>query len=199
MATATVVNVVPTDIGSMLAGLSAPADPKGKKSKVPVVAGYGPGVDELVRRKHAFKQAETELAMAETEFLPTARRLYEERARQGNFSKSLNFAGEKTAGARVAFSDRFTAMPVEAKPALVEALGERYDVLFDEARALTLRKTDDDSIRFLLQRLGPDVFQEFFEVKVAIKPKDGFDQRQFELPESVRGLVTQFKPSVTAL
>ena len=78
-------------------------------------------------------------------------------------------------------------------------MGDRYAVTFDEVRTLTLKKTDDDSIRFLLETLGPDVFQEFFDVRMEIKPKEGFDQRQFDLPESVRALARQAKPSVVAL
>ena len=97
------------------------------------------------------------------------------------------------------FSDRFTALP--SKETLLEGLGqERYGQLFTEERKLALKpeRTDDASIRFLLERLGP-TFRDYFDVEIEVKPKSGFDQRQFELPDNLRQAVRQFKPSVVAL
>jgi hypothetical protein len=200
VATAKVVDVpAPPDISSMLAGMSMTTASPAKKSKVPVVPGFEEVADEVATAKRRLKQAETEAAMAEERLLQDARQIYAARAKAGNFSKSLNFAGKQTGGVRVSFTDRFSALPIETKDTLVELLGERYAVMFDEARTLTVKKTDDDSIRFLLETLGPETFQQFFDVKIEIKPKEGFDQRQFDLPESVRSLARQAKPSVVAL
>ena len=187
------------DVSSLLAGMNAKTPGKKGKSKVPVVTGFEPLADEVAAKKQQFKQAETELAVAESQLLEHARAKYEQRAKAGDYSASLTFTGAKTPGVRVSFSDRFNKIPVESKERLVEAAGERYSQLFDESRVLTLRKTDDASILHLLKTLGQETFQEFFEVKLEIKPKSGFAQRQFELPDDVRGVVTQYKPSVTAL
>jgi hypothetical protein len=196
---AKVVDVPVPDIGSMLAGMSTTTASPAKKSKVPVVPGFEEVADEVAEKKRRLKQAETEAAMAEEQLLGDARQIYADRAKAGNFTKSLNFAGKQTGGVRVSFTDRFSALPIEAKESLIESLGDRYSLIFDEVRMLTVKKTDDDSIRFLLETLGPEVFQQFFEVRVEIKPKEGFDQRQFDLPDSVRSLARQAKPSVVAL
>ena len=50
-----------------------------------------------------------------------------------------------------------------------------------------------------VKKNGRETFAEFFDVKVEIKPKAGFDRTQFDLPESVRQLVHQNKPSVVPL
>ena len=185
------------DISAMLSGLSA-EKPAGKKSKVPIVSELKAEADEAVRKKIALKQAETEFKLAEEALLEPARAIYARFARQGCFSKSINLAGEQTGGVRVSFTDRFSALPATDKPELIAALGERFDVLFQEKRTLTLKteKTDDDSIRFLLERLGPQTFSEYFDVQVTIHPKPGMDREQFSLPEAVRDRLTQFKPSV---
>jgi hypothetical protein len=44
-----------------------------------------------------------------------------------------------------------------------------------------------------------EFFRQFFEVKIGIKPTEGFDHRQFDLPDSVHEMVRQAKPSVTLL
>lgn len=185
------------DISAMLSGMSA-EKPAGKKSKVPIIADLKGEADEAVRKKIAFKQAETEFKMAERAVIEKAQPIYARLAREGNFSKSLNLAGSETAGVRVSFSDRFSALPGSEKAQLVELLGERFDVLFTEERRLTLKpeKTDDDSIRFLLDRLGPETFGDFFDVEVSVKPKPGLDREQFNLPESVQEMLVQAKPSV---
>ncbi len=188
------------DVGALLAGMTAaaPATKKGK-STVPVIAGFEELSDRLSDAVKKMKQAETEKAMAEGELMPHVQGEYEKRAHRGDFSKSLNVAGKQTAGVRMSWKDQFSAIPLTAKPALVEAAGERYGMIFDEVRSLALKKTDDASIMVLLKALGQEMFQEFFEVQVEIKPKPGFDRTQFDLPETARQTVRQYKAAVTAL
>ncbi|KPL05705.1 hypothetical protein AMJ85_11100 [candidate division BRC1 bacterium SM23_51] len=197
---ARVLDVPAGDVSTLLAGMSQKKVTT-SKSKVPIVSGHEEIADQAVEKKRTFKQAETEWKMAEEQVLQEASAIYGNRAKAGNFSKSLNFAGRETAGVQVRFSDKFSVLPAETKNTLTETLGERYGQTFEEVRTLTLKqeKTDDESIRFLLERLGPEVFAQFFEVEVQVKPKPGFDRAQFDMPDSVRPLFRQAKPSVTLL
>ena len=187
------------DVSSLLAGMSRSPDKKGK-SKTPVVAGHEAAADAANLAKQQFKQAETEKEMADEAIIEVARREYETRTRGGGFTKAISFPGATTPGVQVSFMDKWRDLPIDLKPAIVGEVGpEKFSMLFEEHRRLTLKKTDDETIRFLLDTLGGDVFQDIFEIAVVLHPRSGFDQRQFELSDHVRQLAGQYKPSVKNL
>jgi hypothetical protein len=198
-AAAKVVDVPGVDVANLLSGMSKKPAAKKSKSKVHVVGSHEDLADRAVARIRAEKQAKTEAAMAKQEVCDTARKEYERRARAGDFSKAIAFAGNETNGVRVSFSDSFLSLP--DKEVLIEHLGEeRFGQLFTERRHLALKrdKTDDASIVFLLDRLGQETFAEYFDVEIAVEAKPGLDRNQFELPDAVRSMVVQKAPSVAA-
>ena len=187
------------DITSLLMGMSAPKEGRKGKSKTPVVAGHEAAADAANLAKQQFKQAETEKEMADEAIIEVARREYETRACGGAFTKTISFPGASTPGVQVSFMDKWRDLPIDLRPAIVGEVGPEFATLFEEHRRLTLKKTDDETIRFLLDALGGETFQAIFEIAVVLHPRSGFDQRQFELSDNVRQLAGQYKPSIKNL
>lgn len=166
------------------------------KSVVPSDLNYGPQADDLTKAYTNFKDSEAIFREKESKFLEIAGNEYEKNARNGEFSKSINFIGEETQGVQITWQDRFGDIPIEHEKQLKKAVGKKYDTFFEEKRQLELTQTDDKTVEFLMKKLGEEVFARLFSVKVSIVAKPDMDRKQFELSDEARALVKQFKAAV---
>jgi hypothetical protein len=173
------------------------AAPKKKTSAVEVTD-HGKLADEVAAAKIAAEDAATLFQTKEAELLAVASGIYAQHAKDGTFSKSYNFKGEEDPGVQVVYSDKFSDLPGDAEEGIKEALGDEFDfdAYFEEKRVLTLSKTDDDTVKFLMEKLGEEKFLDLFAIKVTLSAKDDMDRKQFDLPEAVRAQLKQNKGAV---
>lgn len=166
------------------------------KSKVPTVTNRGKEADSI---RAALQELDDLTAMVEAKKVEFRAMLVEEyaaRAQSGDFVKSLNVEGAKTPGVQITWKDQFSQIPVEQEASLRAAVGADYEKLFEQNRSISLQQTDDEAIKVLIEKCGPELFKKLFKIKVSIVPKSGMDQKQFGLTEQARSLVKQYEPSI---
>src|SRR6185295_12028284 len=125
--------------------------------------------------------------------------LYEQKAKVGAFSKSLNFEGETTSGIQITWRDQFKDLSVDMEKELRTAMGSKFDHHFEIKRDLKLNDPSDEVIAMLMDILGEERFFKLFNVKQTIRAKSDMDRNQFGLPEEVRNLLEQFAPALKPL
>jgi hypothetical protein len=168
-----------------------------KKSTVPELGGYAHLADKVAEAKVNLQDATAVFGSLEGELITHIRQEYEQAAESGDFSKSFNVLGASSDGVQVTFTDRFSAIPGDMEDTLQKSVtGDQYKTLFEEKRVLTLAKTDDDTIKMLVEKLGEKTFSDIFKINVSIAPKKDMDRNQFKLPAEVRSLLNQAKPGV---
>jgi len=203
------------------------------------VDGHEKLVDQAVRRKFVADEAKRIYTGTEAEVIAIAEEIYEKRAGEGLFNKSVNLAGEEFEGLNVSFADSFSGIPTESKDAIIEAYinsgitedeaQKEFDKNFEEGRTVKLVDTSNETISALdillkfgqllaadktdvedvaedLDKLRRDLrgrlnrggrldFGEIFSSDIVLVTKTGMDERQFDQPEAVRGLLKQKKAS----
>lgn len=209
-----------------------------KNSKTEYTKGHEELVDRAVRRKFVAEQAANIYDQTNAQVVAVAGEIYEQRARDGQFEKSVNLAGEEYEGLNVAFSDKFSSIPVESKQDIIdtyvasgmseEEAQKAFEENFRENRVVTLADTSNETIAALdlllkfgqlltadeadiddiaenflekfrrelrgrLARGGQIEFGEIFSSKIELVTNAGMDERQFDQPEGVRGLLKQSK------
>lgn len=184
------------DVGLLLKSRANSSDAPRTKGGVPMISGLESKADQLAGLYDAFKQAEAEFRALEGEVLVETDSLYEKRAQDGQFSKSLNLEGNKTNGIQVTYQNKFVSIPSENEGELKTILGEKFNTYFEQKRDLKLQVTDDKTIQLLIDKLGEKVFFEIFSIDVSIVPKGDMDRNQFNLPEQARAFLKQYKASV---
>src|SRR5277367_6115440 len=175
-----------------------------KKSTVPELGAYSHLADKVAEAKVNLQDAEAVFGSLEGELITHIRQEYEQAANAGDFSKSFNVLGANSDGVQVTFTDRFSAIPGDMEEQLKGNLAatygdggvESFRTYFEEKRSLSLTKTDDDTIKMLLEKLGEKTFTEIFKINVTINPKKDMDRNQFDLPAEVRGLLKQANAGV---
>lgn len=182
------------DVDALLRSNNAKSS--GKRSSVPKVVGREALSDKVAVAYEAYRDAEAAFRAIEGTLLEVANGIYEGRAKEGQFSKSLNFNGAETAGVQVSYQDKFSDLPIEAEGELRRALGDRFNACFEQKRSISMKITDDETVRMLVEKLGQEVFSKIFEIKISLATKDDMDRRQFELPSAARSLMKQYKASV---
>ena len=190
------------DVVSFLIANTGAPKPKKGKAGVPELTDCG----DLADRTHAAyvvsKDAEATFRALEGQVLDLTNAAYEQRAKSGDFTKSLNLPGSTTPGVQVSYKDQFSPLAIEQEAGLREQLGdEKFDTYFDQKRELTLVDTSDETIQLLLKKLGPDEFRRIFAIKVTLVTKADMDRKQFDLPEGVAALsgLKQYKPALKIL
>ena len=167
-----------------------------KKENHPSLSGHESLADAAVASKRALTDAKAASGLLDERVIETVQPTYRTNARCGNSSVVL--PGADTGGVIVVFSDRFTDIDFE-KCAELQAADPEFSDHFRQQRKISLRDdaaSDDAVIADLLAVLGPEKFGTIFETKLAITCAKGMAAMQFELPESARALVVQYRPSV---
>lgn len=169
---------------------------KSRKGEIPYIKGHGKVADQVHEAYQLAVDAEQANRAAQAKLIEVARPLYEQKAKVGAFSKSLNFEGETTAGIQVTWRDQFKDLSVDMEKELRTAMGSKFDHYFEIRRDLKLQDPSDEVIAKLMKLLGEDEFFKLFQVKQVIRTKSDMDRNQFGLPEEVRNLLEQFAPAL---
>jgi hypothetical protein len=176
------------NINDFLTANAGKVAPKGKKGSVPVLSSATALGDRCYRAYVEMKDAAAAFKAVEGEVLDLTNGEYEKRAKSGDFTKSFNLVGEETEGVQVVYSDKFSALPIEAEEGLREQLGEDFDTHFEQKREITLNDTSDETVALLIKKLGAETVAKLFAIKLSIVAKPDMDRRQFDLPEGVATL-----------
>lgn len=164
------------------------------KSKTPIVTGEEVKTDEMVTILEEIKNLETELEAKKADFKI---RVFEEYSKVKGAQGSFKFADSNGKFLLVSYKDQFSKIPIEHADFLREKLGAKFDEYFLEKRDIRIIDPTDKTIEFLVDKLGEEVFQDYFEVKgIDIVAKTGMSYRQFDIEdEEVRSLLNQYAPS----
>ncbi len=171
----------------------------------PHIQGAEELVDKVINLKKELEDLEVAYAATESELINVAYEKYDEERKNRRYSNSIIAEGKETNGAAIIFSDKFSNLPIEMEAELRKK-DPRYDDHFVEVRKLEVKrdngKTISDEligkIMEALEKAGLD-FDEIFNVKVEIGTKKGLAERFNELPENVKGILKQAKPSIRNL
>lgn len=183
------------DVDAIL-NVAATASAEAKTSKVPAVSGFEDLADEVSRLYTENEDAEAAFRKKEADLIAQINKRYEEFANRGTFSKSINVLGEKTAGVQVSYRDQFVDITADKEADLKNILTDKYDLFFKKNREISVKITDDDTVRLLITKLGKEDFIRIFDVKQKIATKPDMDRKQFTLPSDVKIMLRQYKPAV---
>lgn len=167
-----------------------------KKSKVPIIddSNFHSEVNDFVIKNREFKNAKTAMELAGEAIMARGSEWYTEQ--KGNLN-SVKYAGTE-GNVLVTYKDSFSKITPEIAEDLKKTLKGKFDDYFQEKRTIALKETNDDAIDYLLKTLGEEKFVEIFEVKIDTVVVPDMDKKQFELPDSARSLISQFKPALRA-
>lgn len=153
-------------------------------------------VDRTYQAYCALQSAKATFEALEAQLLEQVRPEYREAAMEGDFSKTLNVAGQETSGVQFSFKDAFTTIPAEKEDVLREKVGEKYDNYFYQKRDISVADTSDEVVSLLLDKLGADDFTRLFKIQTSVGTKPDLDRKQFSLPQSAQLIIQQYKPSM---
>jgi hypothetical protein len=173
--------------------------PTTKGASKPQLEGQAALVDRVIKMKNDLEDMQREYEQVEGELTVKTFDVYEAARKDGNYSSSIFAPGQKTNGAMVVYSDKFSNLPSEAEADL-RAKDPNYDKHFVEVRKLTVKRDagktiSDKTIETLIDALGDD-FEKIFEVKVEVGTVKGFAEMWEDVPDTVKEMVRQAKPSV---
>jgi len=187
-----------------MAGLSdrlkkAATTTKTKSSSKPTLSGQEALVDKVIKMKNALEDMQRQYEQLEGELTDQTQTVYSSARTEGQYSSSIFVPGKATNGAMVVYSDKFSNLPSEAEADL-KAKDPQYDRHFVEVRKLTVKRDagktiSDKMINTIIEALGED-FEKVFDVKIEIGTVKGFAELYDEVPDTVKELVRQAKPSV---
>lgn len=162
-------------------------------------------VDELIANKAQMAKLTQAISDNESIIIGHVMPQYENLARKGEFTKSLEVMGKK---GRLLFvtSDSFSVPQDEdSLNALQELLGDLFDNFFEKKRAISIKETalkDEkilNKVAAACTKAGLNI-ADIFEVGDKVVAKDDLDRKQFEVPEekypTFKALVHQKKPAL---
>jgi len=164
-----------------------------------VLTGQEALVDKVITLKKKLADAEVEYAQVEQQLTDAGYTVYDQYRSQGQYDPAVFAKGIKTNGAMIIWSDKFSTLDSEMEAEL-RAKDPNYAKHFVEVRELKVKKDagktiSDATIEKLMTALGPD-FENIFDVKVALGTVKGFAEMWNEVPDSVKDVLKQAKPSV---
>lgn len=168
-----------------------------KNSPIVDLKGQEKLADKVYNAKLLATESEAAFRELESKLLPIAAETYAINATNDHHCKSLVVCGRSTPGVSVTFSDRFRDVSIDSKAILEKSLGKRFKEVFEVKRSLTLKKTDDATIEKLIRAVGKETFLEIFEIRQSLAVRKNVDQMQFSLPDEVKSVLEQTKPSIT--
>lgn len=180
-------------IEEQLKAMSSKTTSKAKSSVVPL-EGYEKESDALNRLLKDAKDLETQAKAKKDEMLDKIEKIYIANAKSGNYAQTYQVLGEKTDGVNLTWKDQFSEIPSENEAEL-RALDPNFDDHFASNRKIILKKTDDATIKMLMEALGPQ-FAIIFEVKMSLVAKEGMDKRQHEVPTAARVFLKQTRSTM---
>ena len=167
---------------------------KATKSDVVPLEGYEKDADILNKLLKDLKDSETQAKAKKEELLDIVEKVYASNAKNGNYAQTYQVLGEKTSGVNLTWKDQFSKIPSENEEEL-RSLDPKFDDHFASSREITLKKTDDATIKMLMEALGPK-FAVIFDVKMGLVVKEGMDRKQHEVPEAARAFLKQTRSTM---
>jgi len=162
-------------------------------------------VDELIANKAQMAKLKQAIADNESVIIGHVMPQYENLARHGEFTKSLEVVGKK---GRILFvtADSFSVPQDEdSLNALQELLGDLFDSFFEKKRAISFKETALKDEKILNKvanactKAGLNI-ADIFDVGDKVVAKDDLDRKQFEVSEekfqTFKALVHQKKPAL---
>lgn len=161
-------------------------------------------IDKWAEASKMEKDAKALKAQAEGVILPEAE---EERmkasAGDGKYHSSVKINGKVT----VSVQSRYKTIGTEHEETIQEAAGDKYDEFFKEDTKVSLKPSlldDEDAMGKIIEAVGEENFERFFDVKQAIVPTRAFHEQRStskevqELFEKLNdeGIVTPYKAAV---
>lgn len=119
----------------------------------------------------------------------------------GKFIKSIKIPGNEDATpATIVWSNWYSKIPLDAGSEL-RRIVPNFEEYFEGKLEIKVQKDiNEEKLKDLVNRVGPDDFAKFFEVERWISPTEKFDEEQHKLiPEiraSIRDLIKQRTPSI---
>lgn len=191
--------------GDALAQTAKAAEPKAKKSKMPVIQVVPPevaqAVDDYQEAKVQYKMAEATMDNAGTILQAFVRQHQDEDGFKGHYQGSYAVMGIKHQ-AKVVYANKFSINP-EDDGQLMELLGENYEYLITKRFSVKLKAAvfEDEALQAELMELVGDRFADFFDTEVKLNTCDNFSQIIYQAVEpeqldNLRVFARQYKPSI---
>lgn len=167
--------------------------PAAKKSSVPVITDapvvVTTAVKAYIKAVDAKKEAEAEMAnqfVTVDEFFTKAQ---DEKAFKGNFSKSYKIQLDTDETVLYSSQNRFKINP-EAEEDIKGILGDSFGGMVQEKLTVTVKEEvfeNEDLMKELGELLG-DNFSKFFNSKMELKVKDGYDKKIYAVAKTAKKL-----------
>jgi len=182
--------------------------PKKKKSSVPelqVPEEVRKSVDNVCEVKKIMKEKKAELSLHEVEVIDFCRGHQDKEGLKGNYSTSYRVFGTNGNAVTYVTGNKFSLSPADQSK-IEGLLGTSYNDMINEEYQVTLKKSvlqDEVKMKKLMKLVG-DEFDEFFESKLVLATKAGFDEKIYKVVknkkklEEVRTFVKPYKASLKA-
>lgn len=164
---------------SLLAGIAATAPAKKGKAEKPELQdpALAESIDSFIKHQAAMESSEALMNAAKGQLTARAREhRYEFCATQGRVVASTSLsAGAGKPKLTFTMQNRYSAVPGEHVPALLEAFGEDYQRYFKSAFELKLNDTsanDEAVLAELIEKVGEEFLGKHFAIKQVVKVQE---------------------------
>lgn len=148
------------------------------------------------------KAAKAELELSEEELLSSVKPEYVKTLKD-RYVNSARLA-EGDVEATVSWKDAYSKIPTEKAEEIRNLVGDQYEDYFKEVNEIVVKEdvaANEDLLTRLIEAIGPDTFEKFFDVAQHIRPTSRFTQERYrELSPEVNNqldvTVRQYKPAV---
>lgn len=118
----------------------------------------------------------------------------------GKFIKSVKIPDSKDIPATIVWSNWYSKIPLDAGAELRSTVPNFEEYFEGKVEIKVIKDVTEEVLKDLVNRVGPDDFDKFFEVERWISPTEKFNEEQHkllpEVRESIRDLIKQRTPSI---
>ena len=118
----------------------------------------------------------------------------------GTFIKSMKVPDSVGGEATIVWSNWYSKIPLDAGKELRDITPNFEEYFEGKLEIKVVKNINEDALKDLVNRVGPDDFGKFFEVERWLSPTDKYHEEQHKLPQGVRDglrdLVRQRTPSI---
>lgn len=148
------------------------------------------------------KAAKADLELSEEELLSSVKPEFVKTLKERYVNSARLVEGEVEA--TVSWKDAYSKIPTDKADEIRDLVGSKYDDYFKEVNEIVVKEdvaANEDLLAKIIEAVGPDVFDKFFDVAQHIRPTTRFTQERYrELSPEVNNqldvTVRQYKPAV---
>ena len=166
-------------------------------------------IGDFLDAKKKQKEAKAEISRAEGKIIEAAEKARVEHCTRTGKYESSHKVTASTGTVTVKFPNRYSKIPSEDEGNLREIYEDDYDRYFREKTTATMTEAamnDEKFIEDMIEQLGEETFERYFEVTSHIEPTKAYHEQRVTNPgladkhqEAVdQGLVTPTKPGLVA-